>query len=157
LEDFSIKILTMDSPLQELYQEIILEHNRHPRHAHAMDNATHRAKGYNPNCGDDIQVFLRVQNGIIMDISFQGEGCAISKASASLMTEKLCGQNIIEARQFSSDIQAALCDSGNPEFLQAQGDLAALEGAKKFPIRLKCVTLAWHAFDKAIANEPQNE
>jgi nitrogen fixation NifU-like protein len=146
----------MDNPLQELYQEIILEHNRHPRHAHMMEGATHQAKGYNPNCGDDIQVFLRVQKGMIQDISFQGEGCAISKASASLMTEKLCGQNIMEARQFSSNIQTALCDSGNSEFLQAQGELAALEGVKKFPIRLKCATLAWHAFDKAIANSSIN-
>ncbi|MDR0445156.1 MAG: SUF system NifU family Fe-S cluster assembly protein [Puniceicoccales bacterium] len=146
----------MDSPLQELYQAIILEHNRHPRHAYAMENATHQAKGYNPNCGDDLQVFLRIQNDTITDISFQGKGCAISTASASLMTEKLLKQKIADAQQFSSHVQTALREEGGHEFLRTQGDLAALDGVKKFPMRLKCATLAWHAFDEAIAGQRGN-
>ncbi|MDR2377249.1 MAG: SUF system NifU family Fe-S cluster assembly protein [Puniceicoccales bacterium] len=143
----------MDSPLQELYQEIILEHNRHPRHAQAMGDATHWARGYNPNCGDEIRVFLRLQSDRIEDISFQGEGCAISRASASLMSEKLLGQTLEEAQRFSAELQAALCDRGNPEFFQNQGELLALEGVKKFPMRVKCATLAWHAFDEAVRKE----
>jgi len=142
----------MDGPLQELYQEIILEHNRHPRHAYAMAGATHQARGYNPNCGDDVQVFLRLQGDTIAKISFQGEGCAISRASASLMTERLLGTRLADAQQFSADVQAALCGEDFSEFLQNQGDLAALGGVKQFPVRLKCATLAWHAFDEALGH-----
>lgn len=131
--------------IEDLYQEIILDHNRRPRNYGPLAGATHRAKGHNPLCGDDLSVHLRVVDGKIEAIHFQGQGCAISKASASLMSEALSGKNLEDARFFTTTLLAGLkSGQGNLSFEEV-GDLAALSGLRQFPARIKCATLAWHA------------
>jgi nitrogen fixation NifU-like protein len=138
--------------MEELYREVILDHNKRPRNFHGMADATHHADGHNPLCGDQIEVFLRVENGVIADISFQGEGCAISKSSASLMTSALKGRTIEQARRESGVVISMLTGKGGAE-VEELGDIAALQGVRQFPARIKCATLAWHALDKALEGE----
>ncbi|GAB4287374.1 MAG TPA: SUF system NifU family Fe-S cluster assembly protein [Opitutae bacterium] len=140
--------------LSDLYQEIILDHNKHPRNAHDMSDATHSAEGYNPLCGDEIKVYLKLEGDRVVDISFKGEGCAISKASASLMTERLKGKTLAELGKESAFVLDLLSAEEEPELdLGEVGDLAALSGVRQFPARIKCATLAWHAVDAALAGE----
>ena len=139
----------MDASLNELYQEIILEHNRTPHNKHPLANPTKIAQGYNPSCGDNITVFAAMENGIVKSITFDGEGCAISQASASLMTELLTGRSQQEAEKIIDAVCAALGDRNGRSFqensLEQYGEVASLIGVKKFPMRIKCATLAWHA------------
>ncbi|MDR3144332.1 MAG: SUF system NifU family Fe-S cluster assembly protein [Puniceicoccales bacterium] len=147
----------MDSSLNELYQEIILEHNRAPRNKCKLHTPTASAQGHNPSCGDDITVFIAVNGDAIEKITFDGEGCAISQASASLMTELLVGKRKKDAAKIISDVCSLLVDvrpetpsdGNNP--LEIYGEVAALLGVKKFPMRVKCATLAWHAAAAAIS------
>lgn len=137
--------------LQELYQEIILDHNKRPRNFRQLENVTHLAQGHNPLCGDELTIYLRLSNGTIEDVSFQGEGCAISKASASLMTSQVKGKSTDDARREISQVVNMLTASEEPKIeFEEMGDLASLSGIRQFPVRVKCATLAWHALEAAI-------
>jgi nitrogen fixation NifU-like protein len=139
---------------RELYQDIILDHGRKPRNFHKMDHPSHFAHGHNPLCGDRVTVFLEIEGGKIKDLSFDGRGCAISTASASLMTEVLKGKTLAEAEELFKAFHAEVTGSDVPpveEKLQDDFDrLAPLEGVKAYPTRVKCATLAWHAFEAAL-------
>ena len=139
--------------LQELYQQIILDHNKRPRNYKALEEPTHAAHGHNPLCGDEVNVYLKIEEGRIAAISFDGEGCAISKASASLMTELLLGKTLPEAEAEARDLFELLGGGSMLEtetLLVEKGDLAALSGVRKFPARIKCASLAWRAMIAAV-------
>lgn len=131
--------------MEDLYQDIILDHNKRPRNHGPLPEATHKADGRNPLCGDELKVSLRVTDSTIADVRFQGQGCAISKASASLMTEALKGKSVEQARRFSDQIVRDISSPVADWKFEEMGDLAALSGVRKFPARIKCATLAWHA------------
>lgn len=133
--------------LRELYQEVIFDHNRKPRNFHPMPEADHQADGHNPLCGDQLTVFLRIEDGVIADVSFVGHGCAISTASASLMTEAVKGRPVDEVEALFADVHAMLTDT-HPE--RDLGKLEVLGGVREFPARVKCATLAWHTLHNAI-------
>ena len=141
----------MSSDLEELYQEVILDHNRRPRNFRAIENGR-KAEGYNPLCGDRITVYVRLDPGVIADASFQGAGCAISKASASLMTESMKGKTLAEAEALFERFHRVITapPEAPPEDL---GKLSVLSGVRRFPIRVKCATLAWHTLQAALKNE----
>lgn len=134
--------------LRELYQEVILDHNRSPRNFHAMPDADHVAEGYNPLCGDQLQLFVRIENGSVADASFVGHGCAISTASASLMTEAVKGQSVEDVEALFRDFHALL--TGEPPAGRDFGKLEVLAGVREFPARVKCATLAWHTLHNAL-------
>jgi nitrogen fixation NifU-like protein len=137
--------------LRDLYQEVILDHNRRPRNFRALANANRAAVGHNPLCGDRIHLFLQIEDDRVQGISFQGSGCAISTASASLMTEALKGKTVPEAHalfaSFHNLLTGGAAGSGGSEEL---GKLAVLAGVREFPIRVKCATLAWHTLEAAL-------
>jgi nitrogen fixation NifU-like protein len=136
--------------LQDLYQDIILSHNKRPRNEGDLPGHTHEAEGYNPLCGDRIRVFLKVEDGRVTGVGFQGDGCAISRASASMMTERLKGCPAAEIERRVAEVVEMLAGPAEPELnLETAGDLAALAGVRKFPARIKCATLAWHAAEEA--------
>ncbi|HWK70184.1 MAG TPA: SUF system NifU family Fe-S cluster assembly protein [Burkholderiaceae bacterium] len=136
------------SDLRELYQEVIFDHNRHPRNFHAMADASHTADGHNPLCGDQLTVYARVEDGIVQEASFVGHGCAISTASASLMTEAVKGQPVREVEALFRDMHAMLTEAQPEE--RDFGKLEVLSGVREFPARVKCATLAWHTLHNAI-------
>jgi nitrogen fixation protein NifU and related proteins len=137
------------SELRELYQEVILEHSKKPRNFRAVENANHKAEGFNPLCGDHFTIYLDLEDGAIKDIGFQGSGCAISKASASMMTQTLKGKSAAEAEALFSKFHDVVTGQaeGNEENL---GKLAVFAGVSEFPLRVKCATLAWHALRAAL-------
>ncbi len=143
------------SDLRELYQEVILDHAKRPRNFRIMPDADHQADGHNRLCGDKLRVFLKVRDGKVDAVSFHGEGCAISKASASLMTETLAGKTVAEAQDIFERFHALLTspveDDGAAESL---GKLAVFAGVREFPVRVKCATLAWHTLQAAMAQRP---
>lgn len=139
----------MSMDLRELYQEIILDHNRNPRNQHEMPEATAKARGANPLCGDKLTVYLRIEQERLVDVSFVGCGCAISQASASLMTEALRGKTVQEAEQLYHHFHSMLTEE-NDEDLVSLDKLAVLSGVRAYPVRVKCATLAWHTFDAAL-------
>jgi nitrogen fixation NifU-like protein len=144
----------MEDYLEQLYQDIILEHSKRPRHEHELDPCTGRAEGYNPICGDKVTVFVREENGKIAAASFVGEGCAISRASASIMTTLLEGLTPDEAHAKAKEIYHLLTAAEAPEVdLAENGEIAALTGVRKFPARIKCATLAWHALEDALSGD----
>ncbi|MGH8738085.1 MAG: Fe-S cluster assembly sulfur transfer protein SufU [Burkholderiales bacterium] len=135
------------SDLRELYQEVIVDHNRNPRNFGRPAGANRQAQGYNPLCGDKVTVYLRVENGVVADAAFEGSGCAISTASASLMTEALKGGTEAEAERLFEGFHGMVAGSGaHPEL----GKLEVLSGVREFPARIKCATLAWHTMDAAL-------
>jgi nitrogen fixation NifU-like protein len=142
--------------LRELYQDIILDHGRHPRNFRAIEHPTHFAQGHNPLCGDRVTVYLMLDGDRITDISFQGRGCAISTAAASLMTEILRGKTIADARALFAQFHARVT-GGQPagelsEPLAEEMDrLEPLTGVKAYPARVKCATLSWHAVEAALS------
>jgi nitrogen fixation NifU-like protein len=138
------------SDLRDLYQEVILDHNRTPRNFGSLQNANRKSEGHNPLCGDRVSVFLRVEGDRIEDIAFQGSGCAISTASASLMTEALKGTTVEEARRLFHGFHDLLTTGGDSEAL---GKLAVFAGVREYPIRIKCATLAWHAVQAALQQQ----
>lgn len=133
----------------ELYQSIILDHNRSPRNFRAITDATRTAEGYNPLCGDQLRVWLKVDGDTISDVSFQGSGCAISKASASLMTTVVKGKSPAEATRMFQSFHRMVTGQGGPaDDLPAK--LAVFAGVREFPARVKCASLAWHALKNAL-------
>ncbi|TVT76737.1 MAG: SUF system NifU family Fe-S cluster assembly protein [Denitromonas halophila] len=140
----------MDGNLRELYQEVIFDHNRQPRNFHDMPDADHHADGHNPLCGDQLTVYLRINNDVIEDVSFVGHGCAISTASASLMTEAVKGKTVAEVEALFKDFHALLTETP-PE--RDFGKLAVLTGVREFPARVKCATLAWHTLHNALIGD----
>jgi nitrogen fixation NifU-like protein len=135
--------------LDDLYQEQILDHNKSPRNFRVMENANHKAEGYNPLCGDHVTIYVRLRDGRIEDISFQGSGCAISKASASMMTAELKGKKESDAQELFDKVHRMLTGEG-VDGGQNLGKLAVLSGVCKFPARVKCATLAWHTMNSAL-------
>jgi nitrogen fixation NifU-like protein len=140
--------------LRELYQEVILDHNKRPRNFKVPDPNNRRAEGYNPLCGDKITIFLYVDGDVIKDLGFQGTGCAISKASASLMTDALKGKTLADANalfdQFHNLVTAPAAANVETDSL---GKLAVLAGVREYPMRVKCASLAWHTLKAAMKAE----
>ena len=136
--------------LREIYQEVILEHAKSPRNFRALENPTMKAEGYNPLCGDRCTVYVALEGEVIEDIGFQGAGCAISRASASMMTQSLKGKTVSEAEDlFHRFVGLATGRSGNRNHAEF-GKLAAFGGVAEFPARVKCATLAWHTLQAAL-------
>jgi nitrogen fixation protein NifU and related proteins len=138
----------VSAELQDLYQEVILDHNRRPRNFRVIEDGS-SAEGFNPLCGDRVTVYLKVENGTITDVSFQGSGCAISKASASLMTESVKGKTIEEAAALFDRFQRMITAPADNS-TESLGKLTVLAGVRQFPVRVKCATLAWHTLRSAV-------
>jgi nitrogen fixation NifU-like protein len=141
----------MDQELRELYQQVILDHNKAPRNFRKIENPSFFAEGFNPLCGDNINIYLKFDNDTISDISFQGSGCAISKASASLMTAMLKGKTKDEALKIFHRFHDLVTDKlgDNPD-IEDLGKLAVFAGVREFPARVKCASLAWHTMMNAL-------
>ena len=143
------------SSLRDLYQEVIMDHNRNPRNSGTLEDANHKGEGFNPLCGDEIQLYLYVNDDSIIDkIRFEGKGCAISTASASIMTETLCGCSVDAAKEYFH----AFCASITGEMMYADknvdlGKLEVLNGVSEYPARVKCATLAWHTLSAALQRD----
>jgi len=146
----------MTADLRDLYQELILDHSRNPRNHRAPEASNRRADGYNPLCGDKITVYLRIERQVVVDAGFEGTGCAISTASASMMTESLKGKTLAEAEALFGKFHDLLTgkpeNQGSPPDL---GKLAVFGGVREFPIRVKCATLAWHTVRAALDQKPE--
>ncbi|UCF18357.1 MAG: SUF system NifU family Fe-S cluster assembly protein [Gemmatimonadota bacterium] len=139
------------SDLRELYQQVIIEHSRSPRNFKDLEGANHSAEGYNPLCGDQVTVFVVVEDGTIRDISFKGSGCAISKASASLMTAAVKGMTVAEAEELFGRFREMVTSEHDAEIdEEGLGKLAVFSGVREFPVRVKCATLAWHTLHAAL-------
>ncbi len=143
--------------LRELYRELILDHARNPRHFGRLENATHQAAGINPLCGDKLRLYLQVgPDDRIADIRFEGSGCAISMASASLLTDAIIGQSVDRAEDYFDQVTRRLTDENPVEFADVDLEkLRALDGVREFPSRVKCATLAWHALHSALNHDPE--
>ena len=142
----------MDNALRELYQEVILDHSRHPRHHGVLNDASHKAEGYNPLCGDRVTVYLKLgEDGRVADIKFEGKGCAISQASASMMTDLVVGRTVAEAEKLMGGFLHLVKGEDATEL---KGDdremLDVMAGVSAFPMRVKCATLAWHTMKSAL-------
>ncbi|MEK6324103.1 MAG: Fe-S cluster assembly sulfur transfer protein SufU [Acidobacteriota bacterium] len=139
--------------LQDLYQELILDHGRRPRNFRALEGASRSAEGYNPLCGDKVKIYIKMDDDILKDISFEGAGCAISTASASIMTETLKGKTRAKAKELFQTFHDLV--TGQPAQLEAPelGKLAVFSGVSEFPIRVKCATLSWHTLRAAMNGE----
>ena len=137
------------SELSDLYQEVILDHNRRPRNFRVLERATHHAEGYNPLCGDRLDLFLEIDGDVIADVGFQGSGCAISTASASLMTDSVKGTPIAAARALFARFHRMVTTPPDQE-VEDLGKLSALAGVREFPVRVKCASLAWHTLKAAL-------
>ena len=137
------------SELRDLYQQVILDHNRKPRNCYVMSCATRTADGHNPLCGDTVKVYLRISDGRIEEISFQGSGCAICTASTSLMTESVKGKTVAETTELFRGFHDMLTGVAAEQGLDL-GKLMVFEGVREYPVRVKCATLAWHTLKAAI-------
>jgi nitrogen fixation NifU-like protein len=140
------------SELSDLYQEVILDHNRRPRNFRAIDAASRQQEGFNPLCGDRLTLYVALDGDRISDVAFQGSGCAISKASASLMTEALKGKTVAEARALFEQFHEMVTSSPDvpaPDL----GKLSVLAGVREFPTRVKCASLAWHTLNAAVGDQ----
>jgi len=141
----------MSGELRELYQEVILDHNRRPRNFRVLDGAGRHAEGYNPLCGDKITVYVQLDGDVIREASFQGSGCAISKASASMMTDALKGKTVAEAEAlFDRFRRMVTLEPDRAVDAGALGKLAVFAGVREFPSRVKCASLAWHTLHAAL-------
>jgi len=140
--------------LRELYQEVILEHSKSPRNYRELPNANRKAEGYNPLCGDHFTLYLDVQGDSIRDITFQGSGCAISKASASMMTQSVKGKSKEEAKGLFEHFHSLVTGQMNGNNAEL-GKLAVFSGVSEFPVRVKCATLAWHALNAALEGKQE--
>lgn len=138
--------------LRELYQEVIIDHSRHPRNFQVLSGANRHAEGFNPLCGDRLTLYLIVDQDIIKEVSFEGCGCAISTASASLMTEAVKGKTVTETQALFENFHQLLTKPDSPKDL---GKLQILAGVRQFPMRVKCATLAWHTLQAALENKEE--
>jgi nitrogen fixation NifU-like protein len=144
------------SDLRELYQQVILDHQKKPRNFRPIDGASSRVEGYNPLCGDRVTVYLKLEDGLVKDISFQGSGCAISTASASMMTESLKGKTLAQAEALFKAFHELVTGPPDQEAgdeAAALGKLAVFSGVREFPVRVKCATLPWHTFQAALEGQ----
>ena len=142
------------SDLGELYQDLIVDHSKHPRNFGKIDPADHQATGYNPLCGDKVTVYLKIENGVVSDVRFEGVGCAISTASASLMTERLKGKTEAEAQKLFESFHSLVTEGKlDPALMEQLGKLKVFSGVKDYPLRVKCATLSWHTFRAALRGE----
>jgi nitrogen fixation NifU-like protein len=140
--------------LRELYQEVILDHNKSPRNYRRMEDADRKIDGYNPLCGDHFTLFVKLENGVIKDISFEGAGCAISKASASVMSAAVKGKTIEEAEELFKKFHKLVRGEADPmDDFENLGKLAAFSGVSEYPARVKCATLAWHTLHSALTSK----
>ena len=144
------------SDLQEMYQSIILDHNRRPKNYGALDEANHRAEGRNPDCGDEVRVELRVTDDRIEDVRFTSAGCAVSRAAASIMTQKVKGKSRAEVEQLFTTFHELVTGKLRPTEQEARGlgELAAFSGVARFPIRVKCASMPWHTLQAALRDAP---
>ncbi len=138
--------------LRELYQQVIFDHYKRPRNCHALEHPSHEAEGHNPLCGDNVKVFLDVEDGIIRDVTFEGSGCAIATASASLMTEALKGRRLDEVERLFEEFHDMVTGREATDTADL-GKLEVLAGVREFPARVKCATLAWHTLRAALRHD----
>ena len=143
------------SGLNDLYQEILLEHNSKPRNFKVLEDANQTSEGYNPLCGDQITLSLKVVDGVIDDVGFQGSGCAISRASASMMTQSIKGQSVEHAGQIFDAFHHMITEPDGEIDLDILGDLETLSGVNEYPTRIKCAILAWHIMKAALDGDAQ--
>lgn len=140
----------MSLDLRELYQEVILDHNRRPRNRGALADANRSAEGHNPLCGDSVTVYLHTEGDRVAQVRFEGQGCAISTASASLMTEAVQGKTVTEAESIFREFQSMVTETGEATPHPDLGDLEVLAGVREYPVRIKCATLPWHTLYAAL-------
>ena len=143
------------SSLGDLYQEILLEHNSRPRNFRKLEDADRSADGYNPLCGDKVELFLKLDDEVISDVAFQGSGCAISRASASMLTQSIKGQSVEKAHQIFEAFHNMLTDPSAEVDYDLLDDLESLSGVSDFPTRIKCAVLAWHTLRAALDGRPE--
>ena len=141
--------------LKDLYRDVIVDHNRHPRNFREIPDADRRADGFNPLCGDKLTVFVKLDGGRISDVAFNGSGCAISIASASLLTESVKGRTIAEAEGLDAQMHQLLTRDDVEVDVSSLGKLGALSGVREFPARVKCASLCWHTLDAALHQQQQ--
>jgi nitrogen fixation NifU-like protein len=142
--------------LRELYQEVILDHNKNPRNFHKLEHANHTAEGRNPLCGDHYTIYLVVEKNRVVDIAFEGSGCAISKASASIMSQEMKGRTVAEIEALFQIFHKVVTGEADVmDHVDELGKLAAFAGVAEFPVRVKCATLAWHAMHTALKGDQQ--
>jgi nitrogen fixation protein NifU and related proteins len=146
----------MSTDLRDLYQEVILDHSKRPRNFHTMPGADRKAEGYNPLCGDRETVYLDLQGDVLRDISFEGAGCAISTASASMMTESLKGKSRREAEALFEKFHGLITGKARSSSDPPLGKLEVFEGVREYPVRIKCATLPWHTMKSALSGEGQS-
>ena len=140
--------------LQDLYQDIIMDHNRRPRNFGPVDQPTHKKEGYNPLCGDQIEIELKIFDGIVVDVGFTGVGCAISKSSASMMTEEIKGKKLEVVESMFEQFRRMITVNDQMDLdADLLGDLEILQGVSRYPARIKCATLAWHTLHSAIEGD----
>ena len=148
----------MNDSLRELYQEVILDHSKNPRNFRVPEGGSRQAKGYNPLCGDRVTLFVDVEDGVVRNIGFQGAGCAISTASASMMTEAMKGKTEAEVEKLFTafhDLVTGKSELADEESLGQLGKLAVFAGVRDYPVRVKCATLAWHTLKAALAQQEE--
>ena len=144
------------SELSELYQQVILDHNKKPRNFRKLENANYSAEGYNPLCGDQLVVYLDLENDLVKDVAFEGSGCAISKASASMMTQAVKGKSREHAEKLFNEFHSMVTGELNEETEDNQlGNLKIFAGVREFPVRVKCASLPWHTLHAALNKENQ--
>ena len=145
--------MSLSENIKELYQEVILDHNKQPRNFGELDNCTNKASGFNQLCGDKIDLYLIIKDNIIQEVKFNGKGCAISKASASIMTTILKGKTTDEARALFEEFHKIVTSPTDEDFDEIElGKLAVFAGVREFPARVKCASLAWHTLINALDN-----
>jgi nitrogen fixation NifU-like protein len=140
--------------LKDLYRDVIVDHNRNPRNFRAMPDADRKAEGFNPLCGDRLTLYVRIEDDRVADVSFDGSGCAISVASASLLTESVKGRTVRQAEELFATMHDLLTRQDIAVDLPALGKLGALSGVREFPARVKCASLCWHTLDAALHQQP---
>ena len=144
------------SELSELYQQVILDHNKKPRNFRKLESANHTADGYNPLCGDQLTVYLNLEDDLVKEVGFEGTGCAISKASASMMTQAVKGKSKEQAEHLFKEFHSMVTGELNEEIEEnSLGNLKIFAGVREFPVRVKCATLAWHTLHAALNKENQ--
>jgi len=144
----------MDGDIRDLYQEVILDHSKKPRNFGPLKNPTRKVEGYNPLCGDRYTIAVKIENDVVSDIRFEGAGCAISKASASMMTAAVKGKRVSEAREMFEKFHQMLSRDSSSKFDAGPlGKLSVFSGVCEYPARVKCATLAWHTFKSALDGE----